>query len=621
VSDDPVSQLLKTGRLTSDRTEAAQKVEQNKPQVLLPGMGQTISDAGSQLGKLLAGTKQFYNRNGTVTKVRENTSGAHALEAVSYSTLTSDFETVAALVRENNSGTQSAICSEQHARTIASSDSFLRELPEITVVTDCPVLIERDGQLVEIVGYDLQSGILAGGHLAKESTLEEAKTLLFELARDFRFNQPSDKARALAAMVTPALVFGGLLSGRAPIDLGEADKSQTGKGYRLKVTAAIYGQPVKTVTQRKGGVGSLEESLQSAIIRGNNFICIDNVRGKIDSPLLESILTEETVEARGLRISQEIDVTRTMFQVTSNKAELTKDLSNRSSCVKILKQPDGHHFRIYHEGDLLEHIRANPGRYLGAVFTIIRAWYKAGKPRTRETRHDFRAWAQSLDWITLNLLGAGPLLDGHKETQERMTNPALNWLRDVALEVTRLNHNERWLRAGEIVEIISETEIETPGLSEGQDIADEASRKCVLQAVGRKLRQCFNASEVVMLDDIEVTRQIIKDQTTSRDIKEYRFSEGPIARPLGGNPQVRQSIPFEFKMPPVGLPNPPPVNSPMKALCSPNPPENSRIDSISPNEPSISEVMSSPGGSGGDASLDKSVSIDESEIEWIESLS
>ena len=50
-----------------------------------------------------------------------------------------------------------------------------------------------------------------------------------------------------------------------------------------------------------------------------------------------------------------------------------------------------------------------------------------------DNRHDFRAWAQTLDWIVQNLLGAAPLLDGHRETQERMTNPALTWLREVAI--------------------------------------------------------------------------------------------------------------------------------------------------------------------------------------------
>ncbi|MFU8780606.1 MAG: hypothetical protein ACNA71_06225, partial [Kiritimatiellia bacterium] len=82
----------------------------------------------------------------------------------------------------------------------------------------------------------------------------------------------------------------------------------------------------------------------------------------------------------------------------------------------------------------------NQPRYLGAVFTIARAWHDAGKPQTTETRHDFRKWAKSLDWITTNIFNAGSLLDGHDEVKERMTNPALNWLRDIGIAVIRCGH-------------------------------------------------------------------------------------------------------------------------------------------------------------------------------------
>ena len=31
--------------------------------------------------------------------------------------------------------------------------------------------------------------------------------------------------------------------------------------------------------------------------------------------------------------------------------------------------------------------------------------------------HDFRGWCATLDWIVQNLLGAAPLMDGHREAQ------------------------------------------------------------------------------------------------------------------------------------------------------------------------------------------------------------
>ncbi len=89
----------------------------------------------------------------------------------------------------------------------------------------------------------------------------------------------------------------------------------------------------------------------------------------------------------------EVDPRRVVVQFTSNKADITIDLANRSSCVRILKQPDGYRFREYPEGGILDHVRANQPLYLGAVFAVVKAWHVAGKPHTDTTGHDFRAWA------------------------------------------------------------------------------------------------------------------------------------------------------------------------------------------------------------------------------------
>jgi hypothetical protein len=41
--------------------------------------------------------------------------------------------------------------------------------------------------------------------------------------------------------------------------------------------------------------------------------------------------------------------------------------------------------------------------YLGAVHTVAGEWILRGKPRTNETRHDFREVVQSVDWIVQNI--------------------------------------------------------------------------------------------------------------------------------------------------------------------------------------------------------------------------
>ncbi len=503
-----------------------------KPAVILPVGAQSISDTGRALGELLAKTERFFIRGGAVVKLATDPDGLPHLEDVRPAALASDFESVAVLFKidgvdeDGKPKLKPSTCPEQTAKLIAASATFREAMRPIHVLTRCPVLIERGRGLLQVSGYDRESGILAAGMPAEAMDVAEAVRLLREVLAGFRFATPADHARALAAMVTPALVFGGLVKNlRAPVDLGEADASQTGKGYRNKLTAAVYAQSVKTVTQQRAGVGSMEESFNMALIRGANFIALDNVRGKIDSPSFESFLTEDTYHARApYREPVEIDPRRVVIMLTSNKADVTPDLANRCACVRLLKQPEGHAFAHYPEGDILEHVRANQPRYLGAIFAIVRAWHEAGKPRTTETRHDFRPWAQVLDWITRNLLDAGPLLDGHRETQARMTNPVLNWLRDVALEVIRARQAGAWLRASDLVDLIAESGTETPGLPEHGDLTDPETRKAAQQATGRRLHLCFRAGDVLTLDGMTIERREEYNSASRFTVKEYRFT-------------------------------------------------------------------------------------------------
>ena len=583
-----------------------------KPKVLLPGGAQSISVTAHKLGDLLAERQQIFYRGGAVVRLEIDHEGLPMLRDVHAAALASDFETVAALLRESErGGIQPATCPESVARVIHAAAVFRRALPPIAILTRCPVLIERDGALVQVVGYDRQSGVLAHGEQAVDVTLVEARDLLNELVADFKFPTAADRARALAAFITPALVLGGLLRGRAPVDLAEADASQSGKGFRVKLKSAVFNETCRTVTQKpSGGVGGLEESFNAALIRGASFVCLDNLRGRLDSPAIESFLTEDHYTARAAYSENtDIDPRRVVLMITSNKADVTPDLANRSVCCRILKQPEGYAFRRYPEGDILDHVRANQTRFLGAVFAVVRAWHEAGRPRTDEARHDFRAWAQTLDWMTRNLLQAGPLLDGHRETQLRMTNPVLNWLRDVALVVIQSGQGSVWLRAGDLVDLLAESPVEVPGLPEHGDPSDPDTRKAAQQGVGRKLGLCFKSGDVVTLDVYTVTRRETYQDDTRHTVKEYCFArsepEGSLGAALGADRESDTGDLPGIGACPYAAPKDAPNDAPMKTLIAPNAPDGFGINNNIPfpipsadENPSLMGTLSGIGATG-----------------------
>jgi hypothetical protein len=582
------------------------------PEVFLPGGPVPILTAADHLGRLLARADMYFLRGGALVTLAKDDDGQPILEPVRPAALASIFESVAqlkAFARNHGQFMEvPSICSEQEGKVILNASTFRMHFPVIRLLSRCPVLTERQGGLVQVSGYDRHSGILAFGEPSPDMPLEDAASLLSEMLADFQFATLADRARALAAIITPALAFGNLLGGRAPVDLGEADASQSGKGFRNRLTAAIYNQSVRTVTQKRGGVGSLEETFNTVLIRGHSFVALDNVRGTIDSPAVESFLTEDSYLARvPHQAAVEIDPRRVVVQLTSNKADITVDLANRSSCVRILKQPQGYHYRQYPEGDVLDHVRANQPQYLGAVFAVVRAWHTAGRPRTTETRHDFRPWARAMDWILQNIFRAGSLLEGHRETQVRMATPVLNWLRDVALAVRNKGLLGAWLRASDLAEIVSESaDAELPGLPEGGDLSDEDVRKKVLQSIGRRMIQCFGNETVRTIDGFLIERKETDDPLNRRTTKAYCFqvmaapldASAPMAeahrRIIGANAlqncaaqsQSTQADPSggaRAQPAPMTAPMSAPIAAPMKTPCAPNAPMDSELcDSTAP---------------------------------------
>lgn len=452
--------------------------------------------------------------------------GIPILEIVKPAKLISAIEEVCRLVKPSKGGDtwEPTVLSKAMAEAILSADSLFGSLPPIKVITRCPVLLERDGQLVLVAKYDRESGIYAGGQPVEEVSLQQAKELLAVTLCDFHFASAADRSRALAALITPTLVFGGLLPSRAPGTLVEADESQTGKGYLVKIIAAIYGDVPATALQNKKGVGSLEESFDAAILNGRSFISLDNLRGNVNSQKLESFLTEPDYPARIPYLAPvRLDASKTIVLLTSNRAQLTQDLTNRVSAIRLLIQPAGFVFTLYREGDLLKHVQSNQGLFLAAVFAIVKAWYAAGKPANEKADHDFREWCGSLDWIVTNLLSEAPLMQGHREIQCRTVSPGLTWLRDAAHAVDARQKLDEWLRPNSILDILrGVADIEIPGVQEGDDIEDENVRDRVFKAIGRRISECLGDEDEVEVDGYSVDRRTIPDEKY-RERKEYRF--------------------------------------------------------------------------------------------------
>lgn len=425
------------------------------------------------------------------------------------------------------------ICPAGFAKLILQHDAFLNELREIKVTSKGPLLVQDEDSLKVVCGGQCVNGFYAAGDPPDiPEHIDEAVERILEPFRDFVFFTECDKSRAIAGMLLPLLVLGGLMDGRAPALLAEADKSQAGKGFMFKIIRAVYGQAATIVNSSQGSVGSLAEAIDTALVSKKPMVQIDNMRGNVDSQKVESVLTETNYSARrAYSQAIEVDPSHTVFMITTNSMSMTEDLSNRILPIRIRKRDMGKSFHKYPEGNILQHVTANQPRYLGAVMKLVMVWDERSRPFNEEarTKHNMREFAGIAEWLVHDLMGLPSVFGGIEEIRVRLFSPELSWLRDVGMTVFATERVGQALAAKEVLELLEEEgryDLQ-PGVKEHESIDNESCMKRTLQAFGRKVGRLFRKADQVLVEGIRVVKTMEKrsrpDGNGRRETACYRF--------------------------------------------------------------------------------------------------
>ena len=465
---------------------------------VLPNNYVTYTESARHIFRQVAKDKQLFIRAGQVMELNGD-----RLEIVNPDKLRSRIDGYGRKVQHyveasNGYALKPRRCSHDVARALMNTREIVEELPEIRIITEAPVITESG--ILKKGLHD--NGVLVRKGSVKDVSLSDAIPALLNLFKDFDFQTPSDKSRALAMLLTPALKVGELITDLTPADLAEADQSQSGKTYRQQIIRSIYGEQAHLVTKKLGGVGSLDESIGAGLMSGKRFISLDNVRGMLSSEYLEAIITwrEEVTVRVPHRGECSIDAGMVTIQMTSNGIETTPDMANRSCIVRIRKQPDDYQWHDWVDASLDHHIVRNQPYFLGCVYAVIKEWIDKGMQRTDTTDHDMRTWAQSLDWIVQNIMGQAPLLDGHRNLQKRVSQPHMNWLRNVCIATSKAGQIGVLMQAKDIAEMCEEENVSMPN--------GRATAAMDAVNIGRSMAKVFKeqGSDVVKTDHFTVTR-------------------------------------------------------------------------------------------------------------------
>ena len=490
--------------------------------IILPSAEEpAIQPVAEEIFRRIAGTRAIFTRGGRAVELEAGDDGGGVLRMITPAGFCSRLENFGRPMKWVSGGRdaepllKNCSCSKELAEKLLAAQQ-INLLPRITSIVTGPVAIERNGKL-EILGDGFHEkgsgGILVRGTVEPDRmTLTDAVRIIEQVLQDFRFATEGDRARAVAFLLSPALK--GILDKAFPIFIVEAVDSQTGKGYLVITIGAVYGERPALVGQRNGGVGGFDESLGARLIEGRPFVLFDNLKGKIDSAYLEMILTAPSVVPCRIPHRGEIsvDVSGFTFALTSNGVETTRDLANRANVIRLRRKEDGR-FTEFAEGDLLEHVQANRGRFIGAVFTVLAEWVSRGKPLSDDYRGPgaFRTWWRAVDYIGREIIGTTSPLEGLHEAAERTANPALQWLRNVCLAVEAEERLGEGFTASGLVELSQEHGLTVPGMRpEGAGAQ---------KVIGGIMKRIFKDEDHLQLDDWTIHRE--QKETRREDGKGY----------------------------------------------------------------------------------------------------
>lgn len=531
--------LFRTEAADSSRADAGDEALQVPPdalEIMLPyeSMGglaaRTYTEAANEIFTRAAQTGSFFRRGLEPVFIMKTDSGC-SFVALTKDNARTAFESLGRLMlpKRNRQGQvtfENVLLAGDMAGALLSCTQARFLLPEIIGTSHTQIYANtREGPRLCGPGYSPELKMWIQSTLKiPEVPVVEAVESLTELLSEFDFTTPSDKSRAFASLITPMLHYGNWLSGEpVPVDVAEANDSQSGKTYRQKIVAAVYSTTPSYVNLKAKGTGGIDESIQSLIFAGKPFIAIDNLKGKLDSGSLEQAITNTTGKFQ-IRLPHRAEVevnAKFIMMISSNKAELSTDMANRSSMVRINKRV-GYSYKL----NPLNMVTSRPEYYLGCVVAILRKWAEKSCPRTSNIDHDFRVWAGTCDWIVREIAGLPPLLDGHRDAQLRTADPMLTVLRDIALAVEAAGEINKPLSATRLLEVAADAGIAIHGVN--TSATDDAGRREAARIMGIKLGPIFRKGEAIAIDRFTVTRV---EERKERDagkgamiLKAYEFS-------------------------------------------------------------------------------------------------
>lgn len=280
-----------------------------------------------------------------------------------------------------------------------------------------------DGTLVQESGYHAASGLFLPEAMGvpivpdQPDAQQVKKALSFILnmfLADFPWISPSDKANAVAVLLTPLLRE--IVCDVFPFVFITAPERGSGKTLLAELVNIIY-NPGADLRILPADEKEIEKTITSALRGASPVIVFDNVTQTIKSPALAALLTMRNWTARILGGSRDGTYPNDrLWMCTGTNVSLGGDYAQRSVRIAMdYGKPDPDLRTGFKIPDIKEWTREHRGEVLYHLLILVRAWQLAGAERDKQkVMRGFTSWAQIAGGI-LRFHGIGEFLGNRDE--------------------------------------------------------------------------------------------------------------------------------------------------------------------------------------------------------------
>ncbi len=284
------------------------------------------------------------------------------------------------------------------ARMTMNSPQMLAEIREVEHLHDVPLPVLRPDGTIEILpeGYDAGTRILTlrTCHYTEQPCADGAK-FLRDMLGEFQF-QDTERSLSVAVSAMLTLFARRVLPSLAHRPAFIYTANAPGGGKTLLADCAIapvLGRSPRTAFSKREE--EIEKVLFAEVRSGCECILFDNVRGRIENSCLENLLTSHVFKGRILNQSATYEgENHLVIFFTGNGVTVSEDLDRRGLFVELFQPEAKAQDRKFKQALSVASLIERRAEVLAALWQIVQAWDRAGRPTGTKTHANFPEWAR-----------------------------------------------------------------------------------------------------------------------------------------------------------------------------------------------------------------------------------